>query len=252
MLPSTVFQILLLIDCIFVAIVTFRYGNRLGKEPRITTVQDSDEAFMPMYQQENYHQEARTHIEIEVEKPLTYNFVDPETAYLILQQLDVYEPVADSYHNNYTQYKKPFIGLNRNNAYCDRHRKYFTENSNRLFEDINYYTDFSPESIMRNNVISAIGNDIHPEVSTYMPRHLQNQSIIDLKPEINIFYSMSHIQNHLRIGQQYSCLSQSSNDIPGRDRLNRKDYIAAAVTEYAKNFEDRPHCFNYDKFFPVT
>jgi len=252
MLPSTVFKVLLLVNLTFMGLVTLHYGHSLNDETRITTVQDFNGVFMPVIQDADFEDfiiESKSENEL---KGSDYTFIDPDAAYLILQKLDVYEPVADSYHNNYTLYNKSFLGLIRNDDYCDNHRRYFAENSKLLFEHVNYYTDFNPTSIMRKNVISVAGKDLHPEIGIHMPQTLQNQSTINLKHEINVFYSTSHIQNHLRMGQHYSCLSQASNDIPGRDRLNRKDYIAAAVTDYTKQYEDRPHCFNYDKFFPET
>ena len=47
-------------------------------------------------------------------------------------------------------------------------------------------------------------------------------------------------------------MTQQYNKIPGHQTLNRKDYVAKYMVNYAKKYQDQPQCFSNKKFFPKT
>jgi hypothetical protein len=55
-----------------------------------------------------------------------------------------------------------------------------------------------------------------------------------------------------KLGQDFGCLTQGYNHIPGHASMSRKDMAAGLVTIYAKKYLEKPQCFNFDKFFPKT
>jgi len=185
-----------------------------------------------------------------------YKFDEPLTAFHILEQLDVFEPVDDKYYNNFpkvmNQYSKPHLGLKTDPTYCRRHRAYFADHPEFIFETKNFMTDHAPGSLVREKALKAIGNDIQPKIGAHMSPSLKEKFFFDIKPEINLFFFNQGLHTYKHVGKDYACTTQIYNNIPGRATINRKDYAAESVVEYAKQYEGRPECFNYDKFFPKT
>ena len=183
-----------------------------------------------------------------------YSFADPYLAYYVLTELDIFEPVADeyfAYRINGSEYETPYLGLKNDDVYCLRHRNYFTKNASSLFVK-NFILEASFKHIIRTRVVPAIGNDIQPKVHRHMPADLKNNRTYDVSATANHFWTSTSLGVYKHVGKHYSCLTQSSNHILGVSTLNRKDYIAKAVNDYALEFADRPQCFTYDKFFPQT
>ena len=190
-----------------------------------------------------------THVEAS-----NYSFTDPDLAYQILTELDIFEPVLDEYfaHRiNGSKYETPYLGLKNDDQYCMKHRDYFIKNANSLFVK-NFILEASFKHIIRTRVVSAIGNDIQPKVHRHMPAVLKNKRTYDVSTAANYFWTSTSLAIYKQVGKHYSCLTQSSNHILGVSTLNRKEYIAKAVNDYALEFADRPQCFTYDKFFLQT
>jgi len=188
------------------------------------------------------------------QKPYSpYEFINPPVAALVLKQLDVYEPMSPSYLKNLINYDEPRLSLTQNDHYCDAHREYFVENTSQFFEErFNFFTDYVDNSLTRDKVLRVIGNDMHPHLSASMPKKYQGRRIFDLSPAINIFNAAFNMPAFQHLGKHFSCLTQSSNRVPGVAVINRKDWVAASAIAYAERFKDRTHCFSFDKFFPQT
>ena len=187
-------------------------------------------------------------------EPSNYSFIDPGLAYQILTELDIFEPVEDkyfAYRINGSKYGIPYLGLINDDQYCMKHRDYFTKNVYSLFVK-NFILEASFKHIIRTKVVPAIGNDIQPKVHRNMPVNLKNNRTYNVSAAANHFWTSTSLGVYKHVGKHYSCLTQSSNHILGVSTLNRKDYIAKAVNDYAQEFADRPQCFTYDKFFPQT
>ena len=189
-------------------------------------------------------------------KETAYAFDDPLTAYQVLQQIDVFEPVDDKYYNNFPRvmnlFDKPWYGMKSDETYCSRHRAYFVDKPEFIFREKNFVLDYHPSSLVRGQAVKAVGTDIQPKIGAHMGEGIKNKFIYDFRPDVNIFFTNDGMHTHKHLGQQYACTTQIANHIPGRATINRKDYLAESVVEYAKKYESRPHCFNYDQFFPKT
>jgi len=180
-----------------------------------------------------------------------YTFQDPALAIGILKMLDIYVPLPNIY-SLIDKHSEPFYGIKPDDNYCSKHRKYFVYHADKLFEEINLFLTYPKRDIFRTKVLPPIANDIHPEIGDHMPKAKHNTFHIDLKPEINIYFSKNPMYANMYLGQHFSCLTQSSNHIPGHGTLDRKDNVAKNAITYAEKFKDRLHCFNHDKFFPET
>ena len=185
-----------------------------------------------------------------------YKFHDPALAEKVLEQLDLFKPVDESNfrsHDGYgNKYHVVFYGLIKDDNYCQRHRKYFTENPEFIFDRLNFFDDHLNTSYFRTEIIGPVGNDIHPEIGYHMNEDAKKNPTIDLKSNISYFYTVASMNERLYLGKHFSCLTQSSNHIPGHWSMCRKDFVAESAINYAKQYESRPQCFTNDKFFPKT
>ncbi len=190
------------------------------------------------------------------ETPSPYKFEDPVTAFYILQEVDEFEPVDDKYYNNFekvkNQYEKPFLGLKSDENYCMKHRAYFADHPEFIFNEVNFVTDHIPGSLVREKALKAIGNDLYPKIGGSMPKNLKEKFLYDIRPDVNFYCTNVGMHTYKHIGKDFACITQIASNIAGRATINRKDYAAESVIEYAKNYVDRPQCFNFDKFFPKT
>jgi len=180
-------------------------------------------------------------------------FDDPERAYHALNLLDVFEPIPDSF-NPITNYEKKntFYGLINDNEYCQKHRALVAEDPQFLFEDKNFLTTYGPKTLSRELVIRKVGRDIQPEVGDHMTRVKKETPTYEIRPDITNYWILEGMFRNKQIGQSFACLSQAYNEIPGRSAINRKDNVAKNVVRYAQDYESRPQCFNFTKFFPET
>lgn len=185
----------------------------------------------------------------------SYQFEEKMTAYKILEQLDVFEPVDDRYYNNFPKvmnyYHKPYYGLKSDNDYCIKHRAYFVDHPEFIFQEKNVIMDYPPSSLVR-KVVRDYGTDIMPKIGAHLPKAHREKFMYPLRPDVNIYFTNDAMHTYKHTDKQFSCITQVANHIPGRATINRKDYMAESVVSYAKRYEDKPNCFNFDKFFPKT
>jgi len=178
-----------------------------------------------------------------------YVFRDPKVAYKILEQLKSPKDIPKNLPKGKDY---PFYGIKSDDKYCDKNMKNFVEDPISLFEEMNLVMTSPPKSFIRKIVTPSIANDIHKEIGDHMGKTKREKSHINLKPEVNIFFTKNPMYGHKQIAQHFSCIGQESNHIPGHSTLDRKDSVAENAIKYAKNFENRTQCFNHDKFFPKT
>jgi len=186
----------------------------------------------------------------------SYRFDNPMLAYKILSQLDIFEPVNDSVFGavkeGANKYHVPWFGMINDDNYCNKHRAYFVENPENLFEEMNFITTAPPSSLMRGKVLAAMGNDIMPHIGSHMRKNEKENFLFEVRPDAHILFSSSSSGLYKHIGKHLACLTQAVSNIPGHSSFSRKDIAAESAINYAKNFQDRPQCFNHDKFFPET
>jgi len=134
-----------------------------------------------------------------------YKFDEPLTAFYILEQLDVFEPVDDKYYNNFpkvmNQYSKPHLGLKTDPTYCRRHRAYFADHPEFIFETKNFMTDHAPGSLVREKALKAVGNDVQPKIGAHMSPSLKEKFFFDIKPEINLFFFNQGLHTYKHVGK---------------------------------------------------
>lgn len=200
--------------------------------------------------QENSLEEQRQIILQPVPKKI-YAFSDPSIANQLLDQLDVFEAVEDGAIKN-ANYTTPAGGFTINNNYCKDHRAYFTKNAQRIFKRKTFMTNYYHQNRIRHKVIWKLGKDLHKDIGLFRPKHLKDQFLVEMSPEINVFFTHDLFYYLRQPGKQFSCLTQASNHIPGHDKIYRKDHVGQALVDYAKSYESRPTCFNFDKYFPKT
>jgi len=189
----------------------------------------------------------------ELENQKVYRFDDPATAFQILEKLDIFEQVPVTEKQLSTTFAKPYMGLMADNDYCSKHRAFMVNHPEVIFTQKNIITSLIHNSLLRARIIGQMGaTDIQPKIGSGMSRDFLGRALFDLRVDVNNFFTFFGMYGSRALGTQYSCLSQSSNAIPGHDRLYRKDYISEGVVSYIENYKTRPHCFNYDKFFPET
>ena len=181
-----------------------------------------------------------------------YRFNDPITAYQVLEKLDIFERVQVTEEELNRKYQRYHMSLIADNKYCEKHRAFVVNHPEVIFKQQNIITSLIHNSLLRYRVIPEIGNDIQSNIGNRMPKEFQGKSVFDLRVDVNNFFTFFGMYGDRALGHQYSCLSQSSNAIPGHDKLFRKDYISEGVVAYADGYKSRPQCFNSDKFFLET
>lgn len=178
-----------------------------------------------------------------------YKFTNPNLAKKILSKLDVYRPLTDERMNQFKQlplFDKPFLGFKSDDEYCEKHRAYFVEHPESVFNDIHAMLGKFKDHFIPVKVSPGFMKNSHPQDNQ------KDSPTYDINPEVNSFFTGNPMYPHLHIGKQFSCLSQVSNHIPGSSYLNRKELVAQAASLYVARYKDRPQCLSYDKFFPQT
>ena len=183
---------------------------------------------------------------------VSYKFDNPVVAYNLLETLDVFSDAADGSirgsHYNYSA-----GGFKVNLDYCKEHRHFFVNHPDDVFnEKTKFMTNYWNNHKLRQQVIPQVGIDLHPEVSIESHSKLYKFFRIDMKPDVNIFFTHNLWYYYRQVGKQFSCLTQASNHIIGHDKMYRKDFVGQALVDYAKGYTSRPECFNFEKYFPKT
>lgn len=173
-------------------------------------------------------------------------FDNPAAAYELLTKLDVFSVVEGLEGANY---QADIAGMKSNSNYCHEHRSYFVSHPETIFKDrYNFVTNFVPNHQLRRTVLPAIGNDKSAIFSDKTKKDYTNGQALDT----NIFFHFNLMFYPRKVGEQFSCLTQASNHIPGHNKLYRKDLSSQALVEYAAGYRTRPDCFGYNKYFPKT
>ena len=187
----------------------------------------------------------------------TVSFENPDLAFKVLSQLDIFEPIDESYFKTKGKgrplYNKPWLGLKNDDDYCQAHRAVFIEDpESTTFSKPKFISSSPPRSIMRNKVIPGVGIDLQPEVGAHARKIHRENYTFDLRPDAQIFFSSVGAGLYKEIGKHVGCLGQAVSHIPGHSSLNRKDMVAESAAAYSKTYATRPHCLNHNKFFPET
>ena len=184
-----------------------------------------------------------------------YKFRDPFMAYHVLKKLDIFEEYEPTIPKEQADalYSTPYMGLTADDEYCDKHRAYFVNHPEIVFEEKNFMTSYRAKAVLRFELIPSIGGrDAMPYVHSLMPAELQNKLVYDLRDDINMIFTAHDLFEIRKIGKQFSCLSQESNHIPGHELMYRKDRVGESLIVYEQKYKDAPQCFNHTKFFPKT
>ena len=189
------------------------------------------------------------------EKSLVYKFDDPTTAYFILDSLDTNEPSADlnstdiySYTGNF---KRQHFGLTFDNQYCQKHRAIFVNDPQAIFETPKIFSDYEESSLLRTKVFGEVGMEIQQNIGPHMNAFLKKGHVFDIRTDATNFFCRALFLSR-QVGKQFSCLTQTSNHIPGNTLLVRKDYASETINEYKKIYQTKPQCLNSEKFFPSS
>ena len=194
--------------------------------------------------------ETRTDME-----PTSFEFDDPQAAYLILEKLDLLEPLDYSpskMEKFIEKTKKPFYGWIPDDDYCKKHREYFVSNPNFIFNEMNFLTSYKPESNLREIVIPELGRDMRPEFSHMLSPRKQILPLYEMTPDANMFFIFPQTYQDREIGRHFACTTQEFNHIPGHDSLYKKSYVSQNLVEYGENYESRPQCFDFNNLFLKT
>ena len=208
--------------------------------------------FMISYKSEEDPSTRRMLNEMTSSGTMIYRFEDPVTSFQVLEQLDIFEQTDFTPKELTSKFGKPYMGMVPDNSYCKKHRALMVNNPEIIFTQKNIITSLINNSLLRYRVIPAIGTDVMPGVFGGAHKRYKGRAIWELRTDVNNYFTFFGMYGDRAIGHQYSCLSQSSNAIPGHQFLFRKDYISEGVVKYAKSYENKTQCFNYDKFFPET
>jgi len=177
------------------------------------------------------------------------SFDNPFKAYHILKKLDVFEATASGEYQS-SSYGAHYWGLLPDNEYCDKHRSFFVENPNMVFQN-NFFTDYANNHQFRTSVIPENGRDLHSKLGASMPKRNTNIYYYRFNIATNMFFTYTEAFTKRVVGKQFSCLTQTSNHIPGHDSLKR-ELVYKALEEYSLQYKNRPACFNLNTFAPKT
>ena len=184
----------------------------------------------------------------------SYEFENPLIAYHLLSKLDTYEPLRpDLSLKEATKfnYRGTFYGIKTDDHYCEKHRAYFVENPNFMFQEKNFVTSWKMSFDLRSFIIPEIGgNDTMPYVRMSMLDSLKRQPLYDLRLDTQMLIFPYDFRRE--VNKQFACITQYYNHIPGHDILYRKDQVAEAIRKYMKKYETKPQCLENDKYFLKT
>ena len=184
-------------------------------------------------------------------------FVNKDLALAVLRELDSHEIMPDNYFmlgkTPRKFFNKTYFGLKRNPEYCNQVQERLVNDPSFIFEEMNFVTNFLPDTLVRHKLMPLLGRDLMPHVSYVNLTEKQRETPLFLFPEqANIFYFSNMIHQYHEYGHEIACTFQAYSHVPGVEALCRKDYASNSVAAYTKKFEDRPQCYDGSKFFPKT
>ena len=188
---------------------------------------------------------------------ISYKFKDQNLASQILDKLDEYRQVDDLYYTwtnggSSRNGNKSFLALKKDNNYCKKHRAYFVQNTETLFNQVNFLNEFVPTSFIKTKVLPLVGEDVHPYINMDLHKITREKEIYDLSPSVNFFFSAYAMSYYHDIGKHFSCTTQVSSQIPGSLKLSHKTSVTQLTAEYVLDYKDRSQCLDHEKFFPMS
>jgi hypothetical protein len=186
-----------------------------------------------------------------------YTFQEPILAYHLLKKLDEFKPIdGKKYYNQLASSGNwshiPYLGLNIDDQYCDKHRLAFVHDPTFVFQESNAIYDLYPKHYVRYIALAGILTDFQPNISLKIPEADKNKRLSWIDPKQNFIYMNNYLHCMQHLNKNMGCLTQTYNHIPGAGYLNRKDLVSEAMNQYAEQYKDRPQCFSFEKSFPRT
>mgnify|MGYP006976786691 CR=1 FL=1 len=179
-----------------------------------------------------------------------YNFDFPIVAEKILAKLDIYQPPDETYYKWDTPAAPRFdeiaYGLEFDEEYCEKARHYTVLRADEMFRHALFFTTHHGRT--RKYFVGGYGMEIMKEKG---PSNLPYRSYSFL-PNIHHFFVGSGLHKHQLVGKTFACTFQQYGHIPGHALLMSKDLLSLSITEYAKQYKNRPQCFSYEQFFPQS
>jgi len=164
------------------------------------------------------------------------------------RKLGLYQEMPDEYYNFKSGGKlikgASYYRIKHKKHYCDQVDLYNLYNPSNLFNQMNFISDYSQdESLIREEVMKKIGNDVMPGVE--MSATESHKAIYDMAVNTTMmFFKRSVIHSVYEINKEWACNSQMYNHIPGAGVITRKDLLVETIKEYTQKYQNRPHCIN--------
>jgi hypothetical protein len=181
-----------------------------------------------------------------------YRFDNPTLAFWILSELDQFEFMPHEILAKMNM-KRRYLGFAKEDSYCDRSRRWFTENGGVVFLRKNIFTDTVKSTMMRKKVISKISKDMHPEVSSGLPASFKTSGdLFHLRPDIHSYEvrMMGGFHYAYTFSKHFGCNHQMYNHIYGGAELNKKSQFAQNYQEYIWKNDASPQCVQ--EFMPES
>ena len=109
------------------------------------------------------------------------SFNDPQLADKIMKLLYDYKPIDKRYlnHENKTVMRLDdvYLGLTQDDHYCNGVREWITEKVGTMIMKKKVFTDYSPSSLLRNDILKEMKADIQPEINSKMAKWLREKVI---------------------------------------------------------------------------
>ncbi|EAR98745.2 tubulin tyrosine ligase family protein (macronuclear) [Tetrahymena thermophila SB210] len=150
-------------------------------------------------------------------------------------------------------YDEPYMGLINDPNYCDYVDAYNVLYPHNIHNAMNIFNDYNNDGLAR-QVFKQYGYDVMPDfINKDMPDEEFNSRkyLIPFNTTM-IFTKKVKSYYYHEFNKNLYCVSQIYNHIPGHGTLTRKDLNVESVNNYAKRFENKPHCFKKNQFFPAS
>lgn len=175
------------------------------------------------------------------------NFTHPALASKVIGQLEVVEPRKKNPNNPASKYKVRYDQLEferlliKDDKYCEKHRAYYVEHPEIIFDQVNFVSELPFNSFVRKDFLRSVGHDLKTNFRT-------DDSFLKLSRKTNFYFTKNQLFNSQKIGKSYSCLSQASNHIDGNAVLEMKNFVAEATASYITKYRDQPGCITKNQY----
>ena len=106
-------------------------------------------------------------------------FIDPELAARVMGLLYDYKPIDKRYINHEKdatmRLDDIYLGLTQDNHYCNGVQEWVTEKVGAAIVKKRVFTDYSPTSLLRKDVLNEMKADLQPEINSKMADWLQEK-----------------------------------------------------------------------------